>query len=176
MKKTIIGLALAGLFTVSAAQATDHSATLDISGTVTADTLECTVYTQASVTLTGKADEMINPGMNATSPTNVPFTIGSNDPSNPNACVGKIAIQLHGTADSAYDDVLANDDVSEMGAKGVAIGVYDGINNTPLPINGSQLTPGTPSGSFGLQLVALNGQTVTAGNVHSAITLDIVRL
>ncbi len=176
MKKTLLGLALSGLFSIGAAQATDHSATLDISGTVTADAVECTVYTQASVSLTGKVGEMITPGQVATNPTNVPFSIGSSTTDGNNACVGKVAIQLHGTTDSAYTDVLANADVSEAGAKGVAIGVYDGTTNSPLPVNVAEIIPSTAVGSFGLQLVALGGETVVAGNVHSSLTLDVVRL
>ncbi|WP_312983293.1 fimbrial protein [Atlantibacter sp.] len=176
MKKTLLGLALSGLFSIGAAQANDHSATLDISGTVTADVVECTIYTQASVSLTGKVGEMIAPGLTATNPINVPFSIGSSNTEGNNTCAGKVAIQLHGTADSTYNDVLANTDISEAGAKGVAIGIYDGTTNSPLPVNVAEIIPSTAGGSFGLQLVALGGETVVAGNVHSSLTLDVVRL
>lgn len=54
MKKTLLSFALASMFMAGAVQAADHSATVDINGTLTGDKIECNVTASvSSLTLEG---------------------------------------------------------------------------------------------------------------------------
>lgn len=171
MKKTLLGLAMATLFMAGAVQAEDHSATIDISGSVTGDKTECTVYADSTVVLNGKADELLSQDMSATAPTELNYSIGENS----GQCIGKIALQLHGTADDVHGNVLANTETGEIAAKGVGIGVFN-ADNSVLNINDNQIVPYSNVGQIKLQLVKLSNATVVEGAVHASLTMDIVRL
>ena len=174
MKKTLLGLTFASLFMAGAVQAEDHSATIDISGNVTADQMECTVYTDSStVNLSGKIADLPSQGGNATNDAAlINYSVGSNDSAQ--SCYGKVALQFHGIPDQADGTVLENSDTSATAAKGVGIGIYDS-NLNPLFVNVKTLEP-QANGQIYLQMVKLNGQTPVEGSVHGSLTIDIVRL
>lgn len=171
MKKTLIAFTFASLFIAGIAQAMDHSATVEISGSLNRDTTECTVYADSSLILNGKIEELIDQGQPATAFTNLNYSIGDNG----GQCIGKIALQLHGVADDADGTALANSETGETAAKGVAVGLFN-TDLSPMKINDNKITPTSNVGVIKMQLVKLNGQTPVEGAVHASLTLDIVRL
>lgn len=170
MNKTLLSLAFASLFMVGAAQAADHSAVVDISGSLTGDHSECTVQTDlSSVDLSGEIADIPQQGVFINDiATKLNYTVESTGES----CYNRVAMQFHGVTD-ATGKVLANTDTGETAAKGVGIGLYD-MYQDPLDIN-SQITAHT-QGSLYLQMVKLDGQTPVVGTVNGALTIDIVRL
>ncbi|ELY3983590.1 fimbrial protein [Cronobacter dublinensis] len=173
MKKALIALVLSSLFTAGAVCAEDNSASLQISGTVMKSNSDCYIYVESSVSLSGQTDQLISQGTNATTPKNLPISIGNVGGYCP--APEKLSIQLHAVADDADGTVIANNDVSENGAKGVGIGVFD-KNNNPLSVNGGVINISGAISEINLQLVKLNGQVPTEGSVHGTLTLDLVRL
>lgn len=170
MNKTLLSLTFASLFMVGAAQATDHSAVVDINGSLTGDHSECTVQTDlSSVDLSGEIADL--PEQN-TYANDKATTLNYSVESTGESCYNRVALQFHGVAD-ATGTVLANTEAGESAAKGVGIGLFTS-NNDPLKLN-DQFIPHT-QGSFLLQLVKLNGQTPVEGFVYSALTIDVVRL
>jgi len=170
MNKTLLSLTFASLFMVGAAQAADHSAVVDISGSLTGDHSECTVQTDlSSVDLSGEITDIPQQGVFVN---NIAKKLNYTVESTGEACYNRVALQFHGVTD-ATGKVLANTDTGETAAKGVGIGLYD-MYQDPLDIN-SQITAHT-EGSLYLQLVKLDGHTPVEGNVNGALTIDIVRL
>lgn len=182
MKKSILGLVLSTIFVAGAVQAdtnpNDVSATLSVTGTVMEDVVDaCTVTTdKASVALIGDADKMIEQGKDASVATPVRLNItGANCLDK--VIAGKIAYKFVGTADNAGGTVLANSDNSAEAAKGVGVGVFNASTGKPLKINSSDHLEATTGGDvIGLTMVRLTGQSVEAGNVTSALTIEIERL
>ena len=171
MKKTLLAFALASLFMTGAVQAVDHSATVDINGTLTRNTTECNIITSASsLTLQSHIENLPNQGSNATnSASGIMLAI------NDSSCNGKVVLQLHGQADYADGTTLANTDSSDTAAKGVGIGIFNN-DLAPLEINKSNITLSTNSSAIFLQMVKLNNQTPVEGTVHGSLTIDVVRL
>lgn len=172
MKKTLIAFTLASLFIAGAVQAEDHSATVDITGSVTGSHSECTVYTDSTVTLSGNLDTLLDQGEKANSPTMLNYSIGSNGDT---SCLNKIALKLEASTYDAEGTVLINDNSGTTAAKGIGIGVYDSELN-PLNINEDTITTETNIGHFNLQLVKLKGIEAVEGSVHSSLTLNIVHI
>lgn len=173
MQKALMALMLSSLFAASAAWAEDNSASLQINGTVMNGNSDCYIFVESSVSLSGQTDQLIPQGTNATAPKNLPISIGNVGGYCP--APERLSIQVHAVADDADGTVIANNDVSENGAKGVGIGVFD-KNKTPLNINGGVIPVNGAISEINLQLVKLNGQTPTEGAVHGTLTLDLVRL
>jgi len=172
MEKSLIAVTFASLLMAGAAQATDHSASIDISGTAIGSPSECSVYATPSITLTGAISKMPTQGDDSTDPTVINYSIGSNsDPS----CLDNIAIIVTGTADDADQTTIANTDKGANAAKGVGIGLYDSALK-PLKINESTLSSATNMGQINLQLVKLKGQTQVEGTVHGSLTLEITHI
>lgn len=174
MKKTLMSLAFASLFTVGAVQAEDHAATVNISGSVTESPMsECTVTTaQSSITLTTMIDNLPAQGADYNgSGSTIGYGVSSNDGS---SCQNKVALQLRGVADDADGTTLANSDFSASGAKGVGIAFYDSALNA-LEINNNTI-PFTNSNLINVQMVKLTGQTPVAGSIRGSLILDIIRL
>lgn len=172
MKKTLIAFTLASLFIVGTAQAEDHSAKVDISGSVTGNHSECTVYADSTINLNGSIDSLPEQGAAATSPTILSYSIGSNGDT---SCLNKVALQLDGTTVDADGSTLANTYTGTTAAKGIGIGLYDSALN-PLKIKESTITAETNFGQINLQLVKLKSEEAVEGTVRSSLTLNIVRL
>ncbi|WP_336286829.1 fimbrial protein [Cronobacter dublinensis] len=179
MKKSLLCLLLSSVFTTGVAHAIDRSATITISGAVSAPSQgDCTVLTsQQSVQLSGTTDHLPQQDKTADH-VNSTFvvTVGGDE-----VCVKKIsdhriAIKFSGTSDSANGTVLANTDTSESAAKGVGIGLYT-PDGQPLDFKTYQpeINSAAPI-SLGLKMVQLNGQTPEAGSVQGAMTIEVVRL
>ncbi|ELY4323047.1 fimbrial protein [Cronobacter turicensis] len=183
MKKSILGLAASALFMVGAAQAetnpNDVSATLSITGTVVADITDaCTVtLDKNSVVLTSSdVGALINQGDDATSTVKVKLNITGAADCATKVEAGTMAYKFTGASDNADGTVLANTDTSELGAKGVGVGIFTDANK-PVKVNSTDYMVATTEGTdIGLQMVKLTGETAQAGNVTSALTIEIVRL
>ncbi|MNZ68204.1 hypothetical protein D3C78_864660 [compost metagenome] len=177
MKKTLLAFTLATIFMASAAQAEDHSATVEISGSVISDTeSECNVYVATpSVTLSGKIENLPTQGQSATTPVPLDYTISEGANPTTAGCFGKVALQFHGVVDDADGTALANTDTGAGAAQGVGIGLFDKYRN-PLSINDNTVYPDQAVDVVYLQMVKLNGKTPVEGTVHGSMTVDIVRL
>lgn len=175
MKKTLLAFTLATIFMASVAQAEDHSATVEISGSVISDTVsECNVYVATpSVTLSGKIENLPTQGQSATTPVPLDYTISEGANPTTAGCFGKVALQFHGVVDDADGTALANTDTGA--AQGVGIGLFDKYRN-PLSINDNTVYPDQAVDVVYLQMVKLNGKTPVEGTVHGSMTVDIVRL
>ncbi|EKK4081100.1 fimbrial protein [Cronobacter dublinensis] len=174
MKKRLLVFLLSSLFTAGMLHAEDNIATLQINGNVSNNNYDCYIYVDDTISLTGQTDQLIAQGDNATAPQSVSMVVGNVSGYCP--APERTVIQLHATADSANGTVIANSDLSENGAKGVGIGVYD-KNKIPVSINGGIIPlNGLLSTEVNFQLVKLNGQTPTEGSIHGVLTLDLVRL
>lgn len=177
MKKTLLAFTLASMFMANAVQAEDHSATVNISGSVTGDiNVECSVYVATpSVTLSAKIDNLPTQGQSATTPVPLDYTISEGANPTSAGCFGKVALQFHGVVDDADGTALANTDTGAGAAQGVGIGLFDKYRN-PLSINDNTVNPDQAVDVVYLQMVKLNGQTPVEGTVHGSMTIDIVRL
>lgn len=177
MNKKLLAIAFGSLFCAAAANAADSSAVLDITGTVTQHAEECVYSVPATVTVNSTIDSV---GMqdvqgswnNAAS---MPIFISDAVPGGPSACYGKVAIYLHGQADTAKGNVLANTDVSETAAKGVGIAMAL-ANGQVLTPDGATFTPSTSVENINFYQVQLSGQKAEPGTVQSNLTIDFVRL
>lgn len=171
MKKTLLSFALASMFMAGAVQAADHSATVDINGTLTGNKTECNIITStSSLTLQGRIENLPNQGDSANNNASGIMLAMNNS-----TCSDKVALQLHGQADDADGTTLANTDSSDAAAKGVGIGIFD-KDLAPLDINNNQISAPASSSSIFLQMVKLNNQTPVEGTVHGSLTIDVVRL
>jgi len=172
MNKTLLSLTFASLFMVGAAQAADHSAVVDISGSLTGDHSECTVQTDlSSVDLSGEIVDLAPQGVFINDRAKkLNYTVESTG----EVCYNRVALQFHGVTD-ASGKVLANTDTGETAAKGVGIGLYD-MYQDPLDINSQIIPHFDTEGSLYLQLVKLDGQTPVVVTVNGALTIDIDRL
>lgn len=176
MKKTLLAFTLATIFMASVAQAEDHSATVEISGSVISDTeSECNVYVATpSVTLSGKIENLPTQGQSATTPVPLNYSVTGGD-LNTGRCSDKVAFQFHGVVDDADGTTLANTDTGTSAAQGVGIGLFDKYSN-PININDNTVLPDQAVDVVYLQMVKLNGKTPVEGTVHGSMTVDIVRL
>ncbi|WP_449545962.1 fimbrial protein [Lelliottia amnigena] len=178
MKISFFSFTLSSLFLAAVVQAEDHSATIDIHGSVIGTNNECFVTfadynnnsNSAMATLTSKINELPVQGQNATDPNWINYQV--------NGCDIPVSIVLHGIPDDADGTTLANSDNSAASAKGVGIGLFD-EKLAPLNINNQIIvnrTNGKAKGQFNIQLVKLNGETPVEGLVHGSLTIDVVRL
>jgi len=177
MKKTLLALTLTSMFMVGAVHAEDQSATINISGSVVGTSgSSCTVTPDdATIQLASNIKDLPLQGTKVTEAMPLKLFIAGHVDSSTDSCVGKIALQIHGQADNADGDVLANLDTSQAAAKGIGVGVFD-VHMAPLSINGPDITPDDSTVEIKLEMVKLNGQTPVAGNVHSTLTVDIVHI
>lgn len=175
MKKTLIGFAVSALFAMGSAHAagTDTSATLNITGTVTAATVSCAVNLPIStVSLQEDMTNLINQGNTATHGEEVMVQVQGTGCSDLVAN-NHIAYKFVGTQDTAAGTALANSDTTPGAATGVGIGIFS-KQGAVININDTQLA-GT-EGSFKLQMVKLNGQQAVAGTISGALTIQIERI
>ncbi|WP_449545964.1 fimbrial protein [Lelliottia amnigena] len=178
MKKTLLAFTLASMFMASAVQAVDHSATVDISGTITGNADSgCNVYISTpTVNLSSKIDSLPNQGDKATAPVPLDYSVtGTN--MNTSVCLDTVALLFHGEIDGTDGYALANDNTGAGAAQGVGVGVFDKDLN-PIIINGNKITldSNQPLAVAYLQMVKLNGETPVEGTVHASMTIDIMRL
>ncbi|MMZ65142.1 Fimbrial protein [compost metagenome] len=155
--------------------ATDHSAVVDINGTLTSEGFSCSVMpSESSVSLLELPETLIKQGDNATAPVIVHVSVMGDDRCSTLVDDGKIAFRFSGNADNADGTALANSLTDETAAKGVAIGIFDG-DNKPVKVKTGRLPVKTDT-VFGLQMVQLKGQEAVAGNINTAVTIEIERL
>ncbi|WP_436894168.1 fimbrial protein [Siccibacter turicensis] len=189
MKNIVTGFALAAGFFSSAVLAEptsqDVPATLNISGTATRSPGCSVVLSKQSITLTSAASDLIKQGEDATAAETVSISIVDASGEGIHACddemyQGHLGVTFNGQADSVQGNVFANTDATTTGASGVGIGVFNNFNQ-PISVNGGiiELNKSGVDGSaalFGVQMVKLQNQTVKAGNVTGAMTVQITRL
>jgi len=174
-QRLLTGLALAMLVSASPAMATDHSAVVDINGTLTREAFRCSIVpSENSFSLLELPETLIKQGDDATSPVIVHLSVVGGDQCTALVDDGKIAFHFSGNADNADGTALANSLTDETAAKGVAIGIFDG-DNKPIVVNTGRL-PAKTDTVFGLQMVQLNGQEAVGGNINAAATIEIERL
>ncbi|WP_426446865.1 fimbrial protein [Siccibacter colletis] len=180
MKKTVLGLAVSALFMVGAAQAevnpNDVSATLSVTGTVTANESACVVdLSDATVALSEDISTMAQAGQAPTNYKEVRITTKGDTNCQAMMSQGKLAYKFLGTADSVDGSTLANSASAQSAAKGVGIGLYS-VEGKSLKIN-EDIVPATTNGyNLRLSLVKLTGQEASAGDVQGALTVQIERL
>ncbi|HFK4760017.1 TPA: fimbrial protein [Citrobacter farmeri] len=180
MKKSILGLAISAFFVVGAAQAetnpNDVSATLSVSGSVTASLSPCTVnLNQTSISLSADIKELVAQGATATPVNQVDMTISGDEQCNDLVSQGKMAYKFIGTADNALGTSLTNTLTGESAANGIGIALYN-TDGQILSINKDTVTATTTPTHLGLGLVKLDGQEATAGSVQGSLTIQIERL
>lgn len=177
MNKKLIAIAFGSLFVVSSANAADTSAVMDITGTVTQHAEECVYSVPATVTVNSTIDTIGMQDVQGTwtGAASMPILISDAVPGGPSACYGKVAVYLHGQADSAKGNVLANTDTSETAAKGVGIAMTL-ANGQVLAPEGASFTPSTATENINFYQVQLSGQKAEPGSIQSNLTLDFVRL
>jgi len=174
-QRLLTGLTLAMLVSAGPVMATDHSAVVDINGTLTSEGFTCTVMpSESSVSLLELPETLIKQGDNATAPVAVHVSVLGGDKCSALVDDGKIAFRFSGNADNADGTALANSLTDETAAKGVAIGIFDG-DNKPVEVNTGRL-PAKTDTVFGLQMVQLKGQEAVGGNINTAVTIEIERL
>ncbi|EPN9528789.1 fimbrial protein [Cronobacter malonaticus] len=187
---SLSALLLASLLTSSIACAEgtpqDVSATIAITGKLNSSAARCQVkLSRDVVVLNASVSQLIPQGNKANDAHYVSIFINNAGYNNTDdSCAqaakdGKIGVKFIGDADDADGTTLANSSyVTENGAKGVGIGIFD-ANNTPVAINSDTLTvsDGTSATDmFGVQLVKLTNQNVTPGNVYARLTVEVERL
>jgi major type 1 subunit fimbrin (pilin) len=172
MKKTLLAFTLASMFIAGAVQAQDTSATVNMSGTVTGNATDCSVFTNSTVTLSGDVSALPEQGTKATSPTVLNYSIGLNGDT---SCLNQVALQLVGLTDDAEGTVLSNTDYGTSAARGVGIGLFDSTLN-PLKTKAGNISVESSNGQINLQLVRLKAQQAIEGTVHSSMTLNVIRL
>ncbi|HBI09096.1 MAG TPA: fimbrial protein [Franconibacter pulveris] len=178
MKKAILGLLLSSFFVAGAAHAEDRSAVVDINGVLSAPSEgDCTVLpSTTSIALDDSIDKLPVQDGGATHIITFTVTVGGDLTCIDKIQAGLVGIKFTGAVDNANGTVLANTDTSEAAAKGVGIGLYT-PSGSPLNINTYRpvINSAMPI-SLGLHMVQLNGQTPEAGNIHSALTIEVERL
>ncbi|EMN3919237.1 fimbrial protein [Citrobacter farmeri] len=180
MNKTILGLAVSALFVMGAAQAetnpNDVSATLTVSGTVTASQSVCTVSLEkSSIALSADVSNLVAQGVTNTAVDTVDLSITGDDQCADLVSQGKMAYKFLGTADAAAGTSLANTAAGEGAANGIGIALYDTLGQV-LSINKDTMAASSTASHLGLGLVKLDGVEATAGSVQGALTIQIERL
>ena len=176
MKKTFIAFTFSSLFMACAAQATDHSAGVDINGMIAKGYSGCTVTVGSPyLTVDGDIDDLPAQGASATKLTNLDYSVIPTT-GEVNYCFGKVALQLRGVVDTADGTTLAYTLTGEGAAQGVGIALYNPNTKQPYDVNNTQLEATSGGGKIGLQMVKLNGQTPVEGDLKTVLTIDIVRL
>lgn len=174
-QRLLTGLALAMLVSAGPVMATDHSAVVDINGTLTSEGFSCSVMpSESSVSLLELPETLIKQGDNATAPVTVHVSVEGSEKCSTLVDDGKIVFRFSGIADNVDGTALANSLTDETAAKGVAIGIFDG-DNKPVSVNTGKL-PAKTDTVFGLQMVQLKGQEAVGGNINTAVTIEIERL
>ncbi|MCU7784374.1 fimbrial protein [Lelliottia amnigena] len=171
MKKTLMALTFMSFAMAGTAQAEDHSATVNIHASLTNSISKCQFDTaDTTVNLKGDIGEFPNEGENARTPTKIPYHISD-------TCdINTFALQLRGINGSTGGTVLYNSDESELGAKGIGVGIY-GSDLSPMQINSVIPIPPTISGRYiNFELAKFKGQLLKPGYISSALTIDIVHL
>ncbi|EPO1789533.1 fimbrial protein [Cronobacter turicensis] len=188
MKIEPLNIALSVLLTASMASAMaatqDAPVTLNISGTVNADSADYCMITldKSVINLNSSAKDLIHQGENATSPEQLSLSVQSPD-QNWTKCDkeiydGKIAVKFMGTYDNADGTTFANIATGENAAAGVGIGLFN-YDNSPIDVRNIYNTRDNTNTSvnyIGIQLVKLTDQTVKTGAVTGNITFEIERL
>ncbi|MEX5383639.1 fimbrial protein [Cronobacter muytjensii] len=180
MKKTILGLAISTLFMVGAAQATinpnDVSATLAVTGSVTATESTCSVtLSDASVNLTEDISTMVEAGQKPNTLKGVNLSVSGDNSCTDMLAQGKLGYKFIGTPDNVDGTTLANSASQETAAKGVGIGIYN-MTGEAMSINEDTVTATTSAYTLQLGLVKLAGQVPTVGAVQGSLTVQIERL
>lgn len=180
MKKSILGLAVSALFVVGAAQAetnpNDVSATLIVSGTVTANQSACTVNLgQTSISLAADVSALVLQGTSTVPVNTVDMVINGDEQCKALVSQGKMSYKFIGTADNAMGTSLANSVVGEGTATGIGVALYT-PDGQILSINKDTMAASETPTHLGLGLVKLDGQEATAGTVQAALTIQIERL
>lgn len=171
MKKTLMALTFMSLAMASAAQAEDHSATVNIHASLTNNISQCQFDTaETSVNLKGIIGDFPLEGENAKAPTKLSYHISD-------SCdINTFALQLRGIHASADNTTLYNSDESEVGARGIGVGIYDS-NLSPMQVNSVIPIPPTISGRYiNLELTRLKNHILKPGYITSALTIDVVHL
>ena len=174
MKKTLIGFAVSALFAMGSAQAAgnDTSATLNITGTVTAPSASCAVQLGATtVNLEDDITNLVNQNQTATHANEVAVSVVGEGCANL-VEENHIAYKFVGATDNAAGTALANSDVTAGAATGAGIGDEA---NAPVKINSDTLLA-SQADKFKLQMVKLDGQTPVAGSVLGSLTVQIERM
>jgi len=188
MKNKLIATLCYGIFatafTHSALAATDISANLQISGSVTDSQNEgCHVDfgNVTSVTLDGSTDNLMSEDIFNSAQAH-PILIYVQGDSATGECArriqeNKIALKFTGMPDTANGQTLGNTLTDDDAARGIGVEIFQ--NNKVVPVN-SQL-PLTNTGSTGnmvidLQLVKLDGQTPAAGKMQNSLTVEVAQL
>ena len=180
MKMSILGLAVSTLFVVGGAQAgtnsSDVSATLTVSGTVTASQSACSITLgQTSIALNADVSNLVIQGASTTPANSVDMVIDGDDQCKTLASEGKMAFKFLGVADNAQGSSLANTVDGDAAAKGIGIALYDN-EGTVLHINRDTMAASSTATHLGLGLVKLDGQEAIAGSVQGALVIQIERL
>lgn len=180
MKKSLLGLAVSALFVVGAVHAetnpNDVSATLTVSGSVTASQSICTVNLgQSSIALSADVTSLVSQGASTTPVNTVDMTIDGDDQCKTLVSEGKMAYKFLGTADNAMGTSLANTVAGDGSAAGIGIALYDNAGQV-LSINKDTIAATSTASHLGLGLVKLDGQEATAGSVQGSLTIQIERL
>lgn len=174
----------AAAFTHSALAATDISANLHISGSVTDSQNEgCHVDfgDVTSVTLDGRTDKLVPEDVYNSAQAH-PVLIHVQGDSTTGECAkriqeSKIALKFTGMPDSGNGQTLGNTLTDDDAAQGIGVELFH--NNKVVPVN-SQL-PLSSTGSTGnmeidLQLVKLDGQTTAGGKIQNSLTVEVAQL
>lgn len=180
MKKSILGLAVSAMFVMGVAHAevnpNDVSATLTVSGSVTANQSACTVnLNKSSIALSAEVSKLVAQGATATPVDAVDLSITGDTQCSDLVAAGKMAYKFLGTADSAMGTSLANTVTGENAANGIGIALYDNAGKV-VSINKDTITATSTASHLGLGLVKLEGVEATAGSVQGALTIQIERL
>ena len=182
MKTRISVLAISSFLFMGAAYAEDAPAVVTVTANITQRNTACQVtLNKTSINLIADANNMITQGDKATSV--APFSMSVMGVEGNNTCGrriydGKIAVRFVGTHDSVEGNVFANKANGDDAATGIGIALYKS-NNEPVDINQPYhftMKANVVTEFFGLQLVKLNGQSVTQGAVTGDITAQIERL
>ncbi|NCH72322.1 fimbrial protein [Cronobacter dublinensis] len=180
MKKTILGLAISAMFMVGAVQAetnaNDVSATLSVTGTVTANDSVCSVVlSDSTVALNGDVSSLVEAGQKPANAKSVIIRTQGDNNCTTLLSQGKLAYKFLGTADGVDGTTLANSASAESAAQGVGIGLYN-MEGTSLKINEDTATATSTGYTLQLGLVKLSGSEPTAGDVQGSLTIQIERL
>ncbi|TSJ55463.1 fimbrial protein [Atlantibacter subterranea] len=177
MKKALMAVAVSAMFATGASLAdTNTPATLSITGTVTDSTIPvaCGVsLNTASVNLTGMVSSMKTQGQNVSGGTLVSMSVTGGAQCDQLVNNYGLAYKFVGTPDNADGTVLANTATGDTAAAGVGVGVFS-VTGATYSLGANHNAKDTHG--FSLALVKLNGQTATAGNVQSTLTVQLDRL
>ncbi|WP_449550612.1 fimbrial protein [Lelliottia amnigena] len=171
MKKTLMALTFMSFAMAGTAQAEDHSATVNIHASLTNNIVKCQFDpVDTTVNLKGDIGDFPIEGENAKAPTKIAYHISD-------SCdINTFALQLRGIHGSTGGTILVNSDESEVGARGIGVGVYDS-NLSPMQVNSVIAIPPTISARYiNVELARFKNQLLKPGYISSALTIDIVHL